>query len=141
MSTNIPNLEERGEREKAAAVLSTLIDKYRYTSITECHYPYYNNWENIPFTERLKLILFECEALNHILRVRGSEIIAVPHISDRRHQKYGVWSKKIAINIYFHGDPIPCITVVSGLGKIPVCYGTDTADSVHNWKIVLEHLT
>ena len=66
----------------------------------------------------------ECKAINECEYIKKLQITATPKIVDERNEKYGTWAGKIAIWIIFHFSGKKDITLVSGIGHLPVLYGT-----------------
>lgn len=100
------------------------MDAWRLTSDPACCYPNYNNWEALPFSERLQLAGWERDYLNTLPRLHKKQItvkLVVKHNTDYADDK------KIIFD--FHGvGEFFYISYVANMGVLPLVYGTSFDD-------------
>ena len=90
------------------------------TSDSRCCYPYYDNWEALPFSERHQLASLECGYLNTLSLLRKKQIIV--KLVVKRNTDYA--DDKQIIFDFQGGGEFFYISYVANIGVLPLVYGT-----------------
>jgi|MDSX01.1.fsa_nt_gb hypothetical protein len=95
------------------------------TSNENCRYPFYRDWERLPFRERLHLATLECNHLNTLYYLKDKNITVKIKIREDTENNY---TDNKTILFDFHGKESFCINTVRHIGVLPLVYGVSFDD-------------
>jgi hypothetical protein len=95
------------------------------TSNENCRYPFYRDWNRLPFNERLHLATLECNHLNTLNYLKNRNITVNLIV---REDTVNDYTDNKTIWYDFKGKDFFYVNVVKNIGILPIAYGTSFSD-------------
>ena len=96
------------------------------TSNENCRYPFYRDWNRLPFKERLQLATLECNHLNTLNYLKNRNITVTLLI---REDTVNDYADNKTVGYDFKGKDLFYVDVIKNIGVLPVLYGISFDDA------------